>query len=96
VLTFGAGQINEGKTGIIRSKKDGVRDTQHGSTQNLHTVLAIGYDESPRRVYAYDSNLPNMICELRANDEAKKILYSSKGEKFCREFGMIYISAKLS
>ena len=40
-----------------------------------HQVLAIGYDESPKRVYVYDSNAPNEEWCLRLDEVTRLIHY---------------------
>jgi hypothetical protein len=55
----------------------GLRSATAGDT-GLHTVLAIGYDESPRRVYVYDGNHPDREMELRADSQARRISYGEK------------------
>lgn len=56
----------------------GLRPAAPGGT-GLHAVLAIGYDDNPKRVYVYDSNHANVVMELRADDPAKRITYQTMG-----------------
>lgn len=44
-----------------------------------HQMLAIGYDESPKRVYVYDPNNPNIECTLRIDEVSRRLVGPANG-----------------
>jgi len=44
-----------------------------------HQMLAIGYDENPKRVYVYDPNHPDEECVLRIDEVARRLIGPDTG-----------------
>ncbi|HEX8567982.1 MAG TPA: hypothetical protein VF648_20255 [Pyrinomonadaceae bacterium] len=57
----------------------GLRRRQAGNPFG-HQVLAIGYDENPKRVYCYDSNRPDEEMMIRIDEAARRLVYSRSDE----------------
>jgi hypothetical protein len=53
----------------------GLRTRQQGNPVG-HQVLAIGYDEPPRRVYLYDPNYPNETEMFTLDESRRRLVYA--------------------
>jgi len=72
----------------------GLRGAQLVGDGGGHQVLVYGYDESPKRLYIYDSNFPDREIVLLIDEPAMQLLHNGNAGSYSSFFNMMELNPR--